>query len=138
MSVPHLTTADYVQKVGDYKNVDKWSFKGERPCLVDFYTTWCVYCKNLNPILDDLKKEFAGKHDVSALLGGEIRQDKNRSASSERYGYDDMRLTYSMVDWATLSKDGVEGGLYSALRRRSEVLNVYEEMHRYVSAYFNG
>lgn len=48
-----------------------------------------------------------------------------------------MRLTYSMVDWATLSKDGVEGGLYSALRRRSEVLNVYEEMHRYVSAYFN-
>lgn len=54
MSVPHLTTADYVQKVGDYKNVDKWSFKGERPCLVDFYTTWCVYCKNLNPILDDL------------------------------------------------------------------------------------
>ena len=56
MSVPHLTTADYVQKVGDYKNVDKWSFKGERPCLVDFYTTWCVYCKNLNPILDDLKK----------------------------------------------------------------------------------
>ena len=83
------------------------------------------------------KKEFAGKHDVSALLGGEIRQDKNRSASSERYGYDDMRLTYSMVDWATLSKDGVEGGLYSALRRRSEVLNVYEEMHRYVSAYFN-
>ncbi|HML70480.1 MAG: thioredoxin domain-containing protein [Parabacteroides sp.] len=63
MSVPHLTTADYVQKVGDYKNVDKWSFKGERPCLVDFYTTWCVYCKNLNPILDDLKKEFAGKVD---------------------------------------------------------------------------
>ena len=56
MSVPHLTTADYEQKVGDYKNVDKWSFKGERPCLVDFYTTWCVYCKNLNPILDDLKK----------------------------------------------------------------------------------
>ena len=36
MSVPHLTTADYEQKVGDYKNVDKWSFKGERPCLVDF------------------------------------------------------------------------------------------------------
>ena len=63
MSVPHLTTADYEQKVGDYKNVDKWSFKGERLCLVDFYTTWCVYCKNLNPILDDLKKEFAGKVD---------------------------------------------------------------------------
>ena len=82
------------------------------------------------------KKEF-GKHDVSALLGGEVRQDKSRSASSERYGYDDMRLTYSMVDWATLSKDGVEGVLYSSLRRKSEALAMSEVLHRYVSAYFN-
>lgn len=82
-------------------------------------------------------KEIAEKHDITALLGGEIRQDKFRTSNSERYGYDDQRLTYSMVDWGKLSVDGVQGALYSALRRKSEALGVTEEMHRYVSAYFN-
>lgn len=83
------------------------------------------------------KREFADKHDVSALLGGEIRQDKERTDRSERYGYDDMRLTYSYVDWATLNTKGVEGALYASTRRKAERLNVTDWMHRYVSAYFN-
>ncbi len=80
---------------------------------------------------------IASKHDITALLGGEIREDNYRSWSSERFGYDDQKLTYSQVDWQTLSRDGVVGQLYSSVRRRAENLSVSEIKHRYVSAYFN-
>lgn len=83
------------------------------------------------------QKVFDEKHDLTALLGGEIRQDKYRALGTERYGYDEQKLTYSQMDWLTLSQTGVAGQLYSALRRKSENLSTAETMHRYVSAYFN-
>lgn len=83
------------------------------------------------------QKVFNDKHDLTALLGGEIRQDKYRALGSERYGYNEQKLTYSQVDWLTLSQTGVNGQLYSALRRQSEALSTSETLHRYVSAYFN-
>lgn len=83
------------------------------------------------------KKTFAEKHDVTALLGGEIRQDHTESHSGERFGYDDQKLTYTQVDWKTLSTNGVVGQLYSTPRRKSENLSLSDIKHRYVSAYFN-
>ena len=80
---------------------------------------------------------IGSKHDISALAGGEIREDNYRSWSSERFGYDDQKLTYSQVDWNTLGRDGVVGQLYNSPRRRSENLSVGETKHRYVSAYLN-
>lgn len=80
---------------------------------------------------------FGEKHDVTALLGGEIRQDKNTINISERYGYDDQRLTYGQVDWRTLSQTGVIGQLYANSRTKAENLYVADVKHRYVSAYFN-
>lgn len=82
-------------------------------------------------------RTFADKHDVTALLGGEIRQDHTSSHVGERFGYDNQKLTYAQVDWKTLSVDGVIGQLYSTPRRRSEFLTLSEVKHRYVSAYFN-
>lgn len=82
-------------------------------------------------------KTFADKHDVTALVGGELRQDKYNSQTSERFGYDDQKLTYSQVDWVKLSQDGVVGQLNSNPQRRSENLNNSETTHRYVSAYMN-
>lgn len=82
-------------------------------------------------------KTFAGKHDLTALLGGEIRQDKYDTYYGEKFGYDDQKLTYSQVDWKTLSNTGVTGALYPAVSRRSELLNMSSVTHRYVSAYFN-
>lgn len=85
----------------------------------------------------DYKKTFGGRHDVTALIGGELRQDLTKSHAGERYGYDDQKLTYNQVDWKTLSQEGVVGALYSASRRKSENLTVTEVKHRYVSAYLN-
>jgi len=83
------------------------------------------------------RNTFGEKHDVTALLGGEIRQDKNNSSISERYGYDDQRLTYGQVDWKTLSQTGVIGQLYANSRTKAENLSIADVRHRYVSAYFN-
>ena len=83
------------------------------------------------------RNTFGDKHDVTALIGGEAREDKSNQHIGERYGFDAQRLTYSQVDWLTLSQSGVVGQLYANSRTKSENLYVGDVKHRYVSAYFN-
>ncbi len=83
------------------------------------------------------RNTFGEDHEFTALLGAEAREDRSYAHISERYGYDDQRLTYSQVDWKTLSQIGVVGQLYSVLRKKAENLYVADVKHRYVSAYFN-
>ncbi|WP_455674390.1 thioredoxin family protein [Phocaeicola sp.] len=64
MKVIDLTKESFVEKVAEYNNFpNDWKFKGDKPCLVDFHAPWCVYCKALSPILDQLAVEYDGKID---------------------------------------------------------------------------
>lgn len=60
--VIHLTKEQFMAKVMNYKqNPDKWVYLGDKPCLIDFYATWCGPCKRLGPVLDELAEEYGGK-----------------------------------------------------------------------------
>ncbi len=58
----HLNKMDFLEKVMDYeKNPSSWVYKGELPCLIDFYADWCAPCRITSPILEELAKEYSGK-----------------------------------------------------------------------------
>ena len=56
-----LTTADFKSKVFDFEANQDWKYEGEVPAIVDFYADWCVPCKMVSPILEELSKEYDGK-----------------------------------------------------------------------------
>ncbi|HDP69028.1 MAG TPA: thioredoxin [Candidatus Marinimicrobia bacterium] len=59
-----LTKNDFKSKVFDYENDKEWRFKGDLPCIIDFYADWCAPCRMVAPILEDIAAEYKGKLDV--------------------------------------------------------------------------
>lgn len=84
----------------------------------------------------DYQTTVADKHEITALLGGEIREDKYRKTFAERYGYNEQKLVYKQVNWAALN-EGVIGQLSNNPAQKQENLYVSDTHHRYISAYFN-
>jgi thioredoxin 1 len=54
------------------KNFDEIVIKSKVPVLVDFYADWCMPCKMMAPIIDNLAKKYNGK-----VLIGKVNVDEN-------------------------------------------------------------
>jgi len=56
--VIELTTEQFRERVFDYTTERTWVYKGDKPCIVDFYTTWCGPCRRLAVIMDELSQTY--------------------------------------------------------------------------------
>jgi thiol-disulfide isomerase/thioredoxin len=61
----YLSTEDFKKKVfffdlSENKHLE-WKYIGDKPCLIDFSTTWCGWCKKLHPILEQIAEQYDGQ-----------------------------------------------------------------------------
>lgn len=75
------------------ENFEQEVMNSDVPVLVDFWAEWCMPCRMLGPVIDEIAGEFAGKAKV-----GKVDTDANREVS--------LKFEISAIPTVLLIKDG--------------------------------
>lgn len=75
------------------ENFEQEVMNSDVPVLVDFWAEWCMPCRMLGPVIDEIAAEFAGKAKV-----GKVDTDSNREVS--------LKFEISAIPTVLLIKDG--------------------------------
>ena len=76
-SVIQMDKQMFLDKVFDYTTgITEWKYQGDKPCVIDFYATWCGPCRMVAPILKDLAKEYG-----DSIVVYKVDTDKEKELS---------------------------------------------------------
>jgi thioredoxin len=56
-----LTSEAFKKNIFNYEPGKAWENTSGKPVIIDFYADWCVPCKKMSPIVEELAKEYDGK-----------------------------------------------------------------------------
>ena len=84
----------------------------------------------------DFNRTFAEAHNVTALLGFEMRQHYTpRNTKEMQYGYDEQTLSFPTLNWEDLYNPGVTSYLYGRQSLSLSRNQQSETKHRFISFY---
>ncbi len=61
--VQSIQTEDFISRICDFRQNKDWKYKGERPCVIDFYADWCRPCQAMAPLMEKLAAQYQGQVD---------------------------------------------------------------------------
>lgn len=60
VKIEHLTPETFKSKVFDFEG-EQYKFVGDKPCIIDFYASWCGPCRIMAPTLQTVADEYKDK-----------------------------------------------------------------------------
>lgn len=75
--VKHIDSQEFRTEIFDFAQENTWKFKGNKPCIVDFYATWCGPCRSISPYLDELSVKYKDQINIY-----KVDVDKNKELAS--------------------------------------------------------
>ena len=88
-------------------NFEQEVLQSDQPVLVDFGAEWCMPCKALGPVIDELADDYGGKVKV-----GKVDTDANQNVSV-KYGI-------SSIPTVILFHNGQVKGKFVGLRQKKD------------------